>query len=102
METQPLVVVAGVAGGQESGQRDPQVEQLAEWLTGSFSSQRQAEADTSSEFSYTLTDYALEVAENGENTLAVLSQHAKRWGKVKNGRSSANHIFFMLDAGKNK
>lgn len=56
--------------------------------------------NTRNSVSHVLTDYALDVAQDGENTLAIFAKHHKRWGKVKHGRSNANHVYFTLDAGK--
>jgi len=47
-----------------------------------------------------LTDNAMKVARNGENTLAVTTQHLKRWGKVKNGSTGSEGVSVSLDAGK--
>jgi len=47
-----------------------------------------------------LTGYALRVARNGDNILAVRTQHLKRWGKVSKGTSGLEGVSVMLDAGK--
>lgn len=45
-----------------------------------------------------LTDAALAAARNGKNTLALVTRHAKRWGKVKGDYSGAAGFGFRLDA----
>jgi len=47
-----------------------------------------------------LTDYALKVAKNGENTLAVRTQHLKRWSPIPYGGSGFSGFCVMLDGGK--
>ena len=48
-----------------------------------------------------LTEYALTLLRNGENTIAIVTTHAKRWGKVKGNYSrifNSGGFGFRLDA----
>jgi hypothetical protein len=48
-----------------------------------------------------LTNYALKLLRNGENTIAIVTTHAKRWGKVKGDYSqifNSGGFGFRLDA----
>jgi len=49
-----------------------------------------------------LTGYALEVLRNGENTIAVVTTHVKRWGKVKGqfNRVDGGGFRIQLEASK--
>ena len=50
----------------------------------------------SNETTAPLTDYALGVSKNGKNTLAIVTTHTKRWGKVKGEYSGAFGFGFRL------
>lgn len=47
-----------------------------------------------------LTDYAMQLAEEGENVIAIVTRHCDRWGKVKGDYSRAFGFGFRLDAFK--
>ena len=56
-----------------------------------------------SRITYPLTDYAMETLRNGENTLAVVTRHKDRWGKVKGDYCTilnGGGVDFRLDARK--
>jgi hypothetical protein len=45
-----------------------------------------------------LTDYALELLKNGENTIAFTTRHKRRWGALRGKYVQAARFTFMLDA----
>jgi len=45
-----------------------------------------------------LTDYAMKLLKNGENTVAISSRHKRRWGPFRGTDKTAETVGFTFDA----